>query len=94
MTIGEGDIKIRLRKAFRHISAISEDDFPSELKKEWESIIKRLTMRESIFKGSEIDEGRFKATMHGMHRKTPVQIVKDIVELHDRLEGYITDSYN
>lgn len=94
MTTGEGDIKSRLRKAFRHISAVREDDFPDELKKDWKSIMNRLTKRESKFKGSEIDEGSFKTTMHGMHKKTAVQIAKNIVDLHIRLEGYIKDEYD
>lgn len=93
MTIGEGDIKSRLRRAYRHMSAISERDFPEELKKDWISIKSRLTKRESKYKATQFDEGHFEATMHGMHRKSASKIAADIVELRSRLYGFIKDGY-
>ena len=85
LTIGEGDIKSRLRTAFRHMSALSEKDFPEELIKDWKSIKNRLTKRESDYKGTQYDEGSFKATIFGMHKKTAAKIAADIVDLYDRL---------
>jgi len=92
MTVGEGDIKSRLRTAFRMISAISEKDFPEELAKDWVSIKKRLTQRDSDYKDTPYDEGSFEATMFRMHRKTASKIAADIVDLHSRLEGFFKDS--
>ena len=91
LAIGEGDIKSRLIEAFPHICAISEGEFPSELENEWRSIITRLTKNSSKFIGTEFDEGKLKATMKRMHRKTAVKIAKDIIELHSKLEDYLED---
>jgi len=91
MTKGEGDIKSRLRKAYRHMSAISERDFPEDLKKDWKSIISRLTERESKYKDTQFDEGDFEATMHRMRKRSASKIATDIVDLHCRLEGFIKD---
>jgi len=93
MTVGEGDVKSRLRNAFRHMSAVSEKDFPEELKKDWRSIRKRLTKRESNYKNTPFDEGRFEATIFRMHKKTASKIAADIVDLHSRLDGFIKDGY-
>ena len=88
MAVGEGDVKSRLRVAYKHMSAISEQDFPEHLQKDWRSIMDRLTGREP-----ECDEGRFKATMHRMHKKSASRIAADVVDLHSRLEGFIEDGY-
>ncbi len=42
--------------------------------------------------GTKYDEGQFAATLFRMHKKTASKIAVDIVNLHDRLEGYILDS--
>jgi hypothetical protein len=93
LTVGEGDIKSRLRKAYRHMSALSESNFPEDLKKDWNSIKNRLTQRASEYKDTPYDEGSFKATMFRMHRKTASKIAADIVDFHSCLEGFIKDSY-
>jgi hypothetical protein len=93
LTVGEDDVKWRLQRAFRHLNAVSERDFPEELKDDWQSIINRLTKRESDWKGTQFDEGSFKATMFRMHKKTAAKIVVDIVELQDRLDGYVKDGF-
>lgn len=91
LTVGEGDIKSRLRKAFRCMIALSEKDFPQKLRKDWQSIKNRLTKRESRYKGTQFDEGSFEATIFGMHKKTAVKIAADLVELNDRLEDAVDD---
>ena len=93
MTVGEGDIRSRLRTTFRQMCAISEKDFPEELMKDWVSIINRLTKRVSDLKDTPYDEGNFEATLFRMRRKTASKIAADIVDLHSRLEGIIKDGY-
>jgi len=93
LTIGEGNIKSRLRSAIRYLSAVYEKDFPEELRKDWRSIKKRLTKRESKYKNTQFDEGRFEATIFPMHKKTGSKIAADIVDLHSRLDGFIKDGY-
>lgn len=88
MTIGENDIKSRLRDIFGDICAIKADDFPNELKKDWESIYNRLNNKESKYKGTEYDKGSFEATMYRMHKKTASKIASDIVNLYDRFKDF------
>lgn len=92
LAIGAEDIKIRLKRAFRHICAVDRNDLPEALAKDWGSIIDRLTKRVSKWKGTEYDEGRLKATLYRMHKKTAVKIAKDIVELHSQLEDYFEEN--
>lgn len=93
MTVGEGDIKSRLFAAYRHISAVSENCFPEELKEDWNSIKSRLTKKESAYRNTIYDEGSFKATMYEMRKKTASKIAADIVELHSKLEGFVDDGF-
>ena len=94
LAIGEGDIKSRLRSVFPLLSAVSVGEFPDDLKSEWESIIHRLTKKNSINKGTEYDEGDFEATIFRMHKSTAVKIAKDILEIQSRLEDYVADGWS
>ena len=90
LAVGEGDIKSRLRSVFPLLSVISKGDFPDDLQNKWESIISRLTKKESVNSGSEYDEGNYEATIIRMHKKTAVNIAKDILDIHSRLESYVS----
>ena len=50
LAVGEGDVRDRLRGAYRHLRMLSENDVPPHLRKEWASILKSLTRL-----GPEID---------------------------------------
>lgn len=91
LTIGEENIKERLKTAYLHLSAISEEDFPNQLKKDWASIYNRLTKIKSKHIGTPLNEGNVQATLFRMHKKTASKIAADIVNLHSNLEGYFKD---
>ena len=93
LAVGEGHIKSRLRSVFPSLSAVSVGDFPDDLKKNWESIIHRLTKKEATNKGSEYDEGNFEATIFCMHKQTAVKIATDIVNIRSRLEDHVADGW-
>ena len=50
LSVGEGDVRDRLRGAYRYLRMLSERDVPPHLRKEWVSILAALTRR-----GPEVD---------------------------------------
>ena len=43
LAVGEGDVRDRLRGAYRYLQMLSEKDVPPHLRNEWASILKTLT---------------------------------------------------
>ena len=43
LAVGEGDVRDRLRGAYRYLRMLSERDVPPRLRKEWASILASLT---------------------------------------------------
>ena len=50
LAVGEGDVRDRLRGAYRYLRMLSEHDVPPHLRKEWEAILASLT-----WYGPEVD---------------------------------------
>ena len=50
LAVGEGDVRDRLRGAYRYLRMLSELDVPPHLRKEWASILTSLTRH-----GAEVD---------------------------------------
>jgi hypothetical protein len=91
LTVGEGDVRSRLRKASKYLSAIFENDFPPEFREDWIWIQTQLTKRRSKWEGTEYDEGSFNATIHGMRNSTGSEIAKRMVELESQLEAWLEE---
>ena len=91
LTVGEEDIKQRLSGVTKYLAVLSENDFPESLRGDWNSIISRLTKKESLVKGTKYDEGNFEATLFGMHKSTASKIAVEIVNIHEQLVGHIED---
>ena len=43
LAVGEGDVRDRLRGAYRYLRMLSEDEVPPRLRDEWKSILNALT---------------------------------------------------
>jgi len=43
LAVAEGDVRSRLKGAYRHLRCLSEDQVPSDLRAEWIAILKALT---------------------------------------------------
>lgn len=43
LAVREGDVRDRLRGAYRYLRMLSEDEVPPKLRKEWEAILQALT---------------------------------------------------
>lgn len=93
LATGELDIKGRLASITSELATIHEQDFPPDLQPQWQSILKRMTNKESKIAGTKYDEGSFAASLYRMRRSTAVRIAVDIIELEDRLQSAIADGH-
>jgi len=78
LTVGEGDVRQRLRSAYREFSAVSETDFPPRLQDDWKWIMAQLTQY-----------GTIEDTLSRIRNSTGVKIVQRIIYLRDELESHL-----
>lgn len=93
LATGPGNIRTRLNHIFiNHLHVINVNDFPEELKKDWENIINSLTKKGAVKdEQGEIIIGSVENTLKHIRNKTGSAISKDIVTLSDKLRGYFED---
>ena len=93
LATGPGDIRSRLHYIFmNHLHVIDEHDFPNELKKDWNAIIKALTKKGPVKdEEGKIFSGSIQNTLRGMKSKTATKIANDILVISDKLRGYLED---
>ena len=86
LSIGPGDVRSRLFKAFLELHPVTEQDLPGNLRRDYRWIHHQLTKREPLH-----DEGKLLATLKRMRNSTGVRLAKRIVDLKDRLEAYVAE---
>ena len=92
LATGKGGIKARLKEAFMSFHVLSGEDFPEELKVEWNYIYEGLTKEEPICDAQgEITTGKMDNTLRKMDEETGVDIAERIYDLDDKLSDYILD---
>lgn len=91
LAVGPGDVRSRLRSAYKYLSPIFKMDFPPELQDDWLHIQNQLNTRTSKWQGTEFDEGSFRATLNRMRNSTGSKIAARIIDLKYRIEDWLED---
>lgn len=86
LTVGPGDIRERLHEAFADFHTIAADDFPEDLREDYNWIVMHLTrFGPRLGPKSETWRGAVENTMMRVQRKTGVKIAKRVVKLREDL---------
>lgn len=88
LAVGEGDVRTRLEAACISIAAVSEDDFPESLRKDFKNIVEALTKHP----GRHRQEGAVHRTLARMRNSTGSKIARRILDLESRLDGFVRES--
>ncbi|MGA7724379.1 MAG: hypothetical protein WCA95_03805 [Opitutaceae bacterium] len=92
LAIGEGDVRSRIVAAMLAASALTEFDFPEELRADWEWIIRETTKAgPAIGAYGIVYQDAVQRTMFRMRRTTGVKIAKRIVALYHKV-GRVVDA--
>lgn len=92
LATGAGDVRSRLLDAYLQFHAVREDDFPEELKSDWQCIIFKLTKYEPITDcNGKIIYGSVENTMRNIKNKTGVKIAKEICDLECKMSAYVEE---
>jgi hypothetical protein len=86
LAVSPGDVRSRLKHAGREILILKADDFPGELRRDYEWIRHQLTRYEA-----KAGEGTLIATMERIKNTTGSKIAERIVELHSAAEARLAD---
>ena len=82
LAVGEGDVRDRLRSAYRYLRMLSEDEVPPELREEWTSILLALTRHgPEIGPDGEIYQSAIDHTMSRVKNSTGRAIAERIYAL-------------
>lgn len=83
LAVGEGDVRERLRTAYIGFHTLKDDDFPDDLRKDWQWVMKMLTReKQEMIRGY----GTVHASLYKMKNKTGSKIAKTLLQLLDALE--------
>jgi len=93
LAIGKGDVRSRLSSAFyRELHVIRDGDFPASILPEWLWIKQRLTRKgPCVREDGSIYVGAVDNTLHAMRNLTGSKIAQRLIDLRDKLEGYLRD---
>lgn len=87
LAIGEGDVRSRLKEAYRHMTAVFPRDIPASLRPEFEEIVRSLTKHPKRHEqDSALDH-----TLSRMRNRTGSKIAQRILNLKSDLEGHLED---
>jgi hypothetical protein len=90
LTVGAGDIRERLHDAFVDFHAITAEDFPENLRADYNWIVTRLTrFGPRLGHRNETWRGAVESTMRRVQRKTGVEIAKRVVKLREDLANHL-----
>jgi hypothetical protein len=91
LTLGPGDIKARLISAYMRFHTLNSNDFPDELKVEYDWIIKQLLKKPALCAhiGDQVISGSAEQTLHFMRRSSCVRIAERILSLKLSLDQEI-----
>jgi hypothetical protein len=83
LAVGEGDVRSRIVEAMIATSALTEADFPGELRADWEWIICETTKAgPALGADGTVYQGATRRTMFRLRRTTGVKIAKRILALY------------
>jgi len=82
LAVREGDVRARLRCAYRELRSLREDEVPVRLRTEWHAVLKELTRRgPSYFSTGEVHQSAIDHTLNRMRNKTGRRIAVKIYAL-------------
>jgi len=82
LTVGEGDVRDRLRGAYRYLKMLSEDEVPPKLREEWASILQALTRQgPEVGPNGEVYRSSIDHTMSRIKNRTGRAIAERIYAL-------------
>lgn len=86
LTVGPGDVRSRLLVAYRHAHTLKPEDFPEELRKDWEYIVKSLNRFGPIYDyKSEVSVGSVQHTLRRIKNRTGSKIAEKFFHLFSEL---------
>jgi hypothetical protein len=90
LAVGEGDVRSRIVVAMLATSALTEADFPEELRADWEWIIRETTKAgPALGTDGTVYQGATERTMFRIRRTTGVKIAKRILALYHEMGRFV-----
>ncbi|PTL36452.1 hypothetical protein CLG94_03585 [Candidatus Methylomirabilis limnetica] len=93
LATGRGDVRSRLLNAFHaELAVVQDSDFPDNLRPDWLWIKQCLTRKgPRVREDGTVLMGAVQNTLYTMHNKTGSRISERLIDLKDKLEGYLID---
>jgi hypothetical protein len=85
LVVGTGDVRSRLWTAYLHVSTLRPEDFPDELRQDWQYIIKSLKKFEPIYHKGEVSVGSVQHTLRRIKNRTGSKIAERFFHLFSEL---------
>lgn len=82
LAVREGDVRQRLRGAYRYLHMLSENELPADLRQEWKAILEALTKQGPEFgPNGEVYRNALDNTMNHIRNSTGRRIAERIYAL-------------
>jgi len=92
LAVSPGDVRRRLKRAYREFHAVSENDFPAHLRDDWNWIKNQLIRFGPVLHADgTVFVGALENTLGRIKNSTGTKIAERIISLHSELESYLED---